>query len=137
MRSSPRSMRGTSGVPAEPSLRPAIADATAEAEEDFFSMANLAPEDTGLPMVVWVSQRGGARHAPRVKVSLVHGRRMRPERTTSVSIVHAVEVVAGPPLPHDDLELVRDWIARNRAVLLDYWDEVISTRELLERLVKV
>ena len=35
-------------------------------DEDFFDMANLPPEVTGLPMVVWVSQRGRARHAARV-----------------------------------------------------------------------
>ena len=27
-----------------------------EVEEDFFEMANLFPADTGLPMVVWVSE---------------------------------------------------------------------------------
>ena len=29
-----------------------------EAEDDFFEMANLFPADTGLPMVVWASERG-------------------------------------------------------------------------------
>jgi hypothetical protein len=28
------------------------------AEDDFFLMANLRPAETGLPMVVWVSERG-------------------------------------------------------------------------------
>jgi hypothetical protein len=44
-----------------------------EGDEDFFSMANLFPADTGLPMVVWVSERGHARHDVRIKVDQAHG----------------------------------------------------------------
>ena len=47
-------------------------------EEDFFEMANLFPADTGLPMVVWVSERGDARHDLRVKVNQSHETRMLP-----------------------------------------------------------
>ncbi len=108
-----------------------------EADEDFFSMANLSPRITGLPMVVWVSQRGGARHDPCVKISLEHGHRMRADRTCSVSVRPTVDIVAGPALPSEDVALVRTWIERNRQVLVDYWEERIATDELLERLVKV
>lgn len=34
-----------------------------------FELANLFPKHTGLPFVVWISARGGARHDVRVKVS--------------------------------------------------------------------
>ncbi len=41
-----------------------------EAEEpdgdELFEMANLYPDTTGLPMTVWVSPRGNARHDIRV-----------------------------------------------------------------------
>ena len=33
---------------------------------DLFEMANLYPDTTGLPMTVWVSPRGDARHDVRV-----------------------------------------------------------------------
>ena len=33
-----------------------------------FEMANLRPDRTNLPFVVWVSQKDGARHDVRVKV---------------------------------------------------------------------
>ncbi len=68
----------------------------ADETEDLFEMANLSPALTGLPMIVWISERGRARHDARVKVSLVHGRRARPDRTASVSVRPNVEVVAGP-----------------------------------------
>jgi hypothetical protein len=41
-----------------------------------YEMANLTPRMTGLPMVVWVSHCGRARHDVRVKVQQTHGRRM-------------------------------------------------------------
>ena len=104
-------------------------------EEDFFDMANLPPEVTGLPMVVWVSQRRRSRHDPRVKVSLVHGRGMNVDQTTSVSVRPSVTVVAGPPLAKDDLEAVARWIDRNRETIIDFWQERIYTNEPLARLV--
>jgi hypothetical protein len=38
-----------------------------------YRMANLRPERTGLPFVVFISQRGGARHDVRVKVAALRG----------------------------------------------------------------
>ena len=45
-------------------------------DEDPFAMANLPPRLTGLPMVVWASERMGARHDVRVKVHMAHGQRI-------------------------------------------------------------
>jgi hypothetical protein len=36
----------------------------AQPEDDPYTMANLRPDRTGLPMVVWVSERGNAQQAP-------------------------------------------------------------------------
>jgi hypothetical protein len=38
--------------------------------DDLFQMANLFPRTTGLPVTVWVSPRGNARHDVRVKVNM-------------------------------------------------------------------
>jgi hypothetical protein len=40
-----------------------------EVDEDFFLIANLFPADTGLAMVVWVSERGHACHDVWIKVN--------------------------------------------------------------------
>jgi hypothetical protein len=48
-----------------------------------YEMANLMPRMTGLPMVVWVSERGRARHDVRVKVALSHGHRASPYNTAA------------------------------------------------------
>jgi hypothetical protein len=115
----------------------AAAIRSVEDEEDFFDMANLPPDVTGLPMVVWVSQQGRARHDVRVKVSLVPGRHMNPDQTTSVSVRPDVEVVAGDRLPPSELAAVRRWVDANRQVIIDYWDGKLFTNELLERLVRI
>ena len=105
--------------------------------DDFFKMANLSPTLTGLPMIVWISERGRARHDARVKVSLVHGRGARPDRTASVSVRPTVEVVAGPPLDGRDLELVRQWVELNREAIIAYWNGDLLTDEVIARLEPV
>jgi hypothetical protein len=47
-----------------------------ESDSDLFTMTNLYPRRTGLPMTVWVSPRGCARQAARIKVNMTHGNRM-------------------------------------------------------------
>ena len=44
--------------------------------DELFEMGNLFPRTTGLPMTVWVSPRGNARHDARVKVNMTHGDQM-------------------------------------------------------------
>src|ERR1700683_809932 len=46
--------------------------------DDLYEMANLFPDDTGLPVTVWVSPRGRARHAARIKVCRTAGNKMVP-----------------------------------------------------------
>jgi hypothetical protein len=107
-----------------------VADQTA----DFFEMANLSPALTGLPMIVWISERGHARHDARLKVSVVHGRRGRPDRTASVSVRPTVEIVAGSELDRRDMELVREWVELNREAIIAYWNRELLTDEVITRL---
>jgi hypothetical protein len=102
--------------------------------DDLFEMANLSPTLTGLPMIVWISERGRARHDVRVKVSLTHGRRARPDRTASVSVRPKVEIVAGPELDRRDMELVRQWVELNREAIIAYWSGDLLTDEVIARL---
>jgi Domain of unknown function (DUF4160) len=106
----------------------------ADEPDDLFEMANLSPTLTGLPMIVWISERGRVRHDARVKVSLVHGRRARPDRTASVSVRPAVKVVAGPEIDRRDLELVRQWIELNQKAIIAYWNGDLLTDEVIARL---
>ena len=111
-----------------------VSSPAAGAAEDLFEMANLSPALTGLPMIVWISERGHARHDARVKVALIHGRRVRPDRTAAVSVRPTVEVVAGAEVERRDLELVRQWIELNRETIIAYWDGDLLTDEVIARL---
>jgi hypothetical protein len=97
-----------------------------EAENELFEIANLYPRDTGLPMTVWVSPRGNARHDVRVKVCRSHGDRMVIDDTAVVGVRPAPRLIEGP-LETADFKLVTAWIRLNEAALVGYWDGELST----------
>ena len=98
-----------------------------------FDLANVAPESTGLPFVVWVAERMGARHDIRVYVSPSFRVRSRAE-LVAVAIRPAVRVVKGK-LGADDLASLTRWIELNREALIKYWTgEIESTSDVLRAL---
>lgn len=103
-------------------------------EDDPYTMANLRPATTGLPMVVWVSERAGAQHDVRVKVSRVHGDRIQPGNTVSVGVRPQPQQIAPGGLSPADFRAVANWISLNADPLVAYWDGVIDTFELMQRL---
>lgn len=97
--------------------------------EDLFEMANLFPANTGLPMTVWVSPRGGARHDVRIKVNISHGNQMSARDTAVVGLRPAPHLIAGR-LSTDDERAVIQWASLNSDVLVAYWDGQIDTIRL-------
>jgi len=91
-----------------------------------YEMANLRPERTGLPFVVFISQKGGARHDVRVKVA--RGAKVRPSEMATVAVRPRPRVIRGA-LDPDDLALLTEWIELNRGVLVDYWNGDIEYTE--------
>ncbi|MGE0257670.1 MAG: hypothetical protein AB7H71_05160 [Alphaproteobacteria bacterium] len=110
-----------------------IAEAAApegqEDSDDLFEMANLYPDETGLPMTVWASPRGNARHNVRVKVNTAHGNRMDIANTAIVGVRPTPRVIAGRLAPAD-AQAVFHWIALNRDALVAYSEGRIGTIEL-------
>jgi D-alanyl-D-alanine carboxypeptidase len=101
--------------------------------DELFEMANLYPRTTGLPMTVWVSPRGNARHDVRVKINMAHGNQTTVDNTAVVAVRPAPHVVAGR-LSTADQEAVFAWIAMNAAAIIAYWDGNIDTAELIQTL---
>lgn len=99
-----------------------------------FEMANLFPKHTGLPFVVWISVRGGARHDVRVKVS--RNAKAMPDEMISVAVRPEVHIIEGS-MPSEDWGLLCRWIQLNRETLVSYWNGDIDTQDALESLVKV
>jgi len=98
-------------------------------------MANLRPKTTNLPFVVWVSQRAGAKHDVRVKVA--HSAKVIPSQM-GVYSVRPFAYVEGPRLSPGEARLLEDWIDKNRAVLVDFWNADIEyTEDLIDRIQAV
>ena len=98
-------------------------------------MANLRPERPRLPFVVFISQRGGARHDLRVKIA--RGAKVRPSEMVTVAIRPNVRVIRGRLDPHD-LALLERWISRNFDTLLKYWDgDIEYTEDVIAAIVPV
>lgn len=107
-----------------------------EGEQDLFEMANLYPRTTGLPVTVWASPKGRARHDTRIKVCMTPGDRMDAENTAVVAIRPHPALIRGE-LPTDTLGLVLRWAALNGPALVDYWNGVTDTVEFVGRLQRV
>lgn len=88
-----------------------------EGEEAPFELANLFPRDTGLPMTIWVSPRGRARHDVRIKVCTWPGDRMDPTNTAVVAVRPQPRLVQDQ-LSREDIEAVTRWINANAPALI-------------------
>jgi hypothetical protein len=114
--------------------RSGIGKRAAEAEtEDLFEMANLYPDTTGLPMTVWISPRGNARHDVRVKVNMTHGNQMSIANTAVVGVRPTPRVISGR-LSADDAQAVFRWIALNIDALVAYWEGRTDTARAIQAL---
>jgi hypothetical protein len=100
-------------------------------DQELFEMVNIRPEISGLPFIVWISEKGGARHDVRVKIS--PGPKVR-EFAATLSVRPKVEVLAGE-IAAQDLRLVRDWVELNRDTIIAYWNgDILYTDEALAAL---
>jgi hypothetical protein len=105
-------------------------------DDDLYEMTNIYPRTSGLPMTVWISPRGRARHDVRVKVCRVPGNRMIPEDTAVVAVRPVPALVEGE-LDGAALAAVSRWIELNRDALVGFWDGEMDGVELGQRLRRV
>jgi hypothetical protein len=107
----------------------------AAAGQATFDMANLRPERTGRPFVVFISQRGGARHDVRIK--LARSPRVRPSEMITVALRPVPRVLRGR-LDAQEFAPVEKWLELNGDVLVDYWNGVIEyTEDVMDALKKL
>jgi hypothetical protein len=97
-----------------------VPTATASKTEAPFEMANLGAKRTGLDFVVWISNKGGARHDVRVKVS----RKPNEEPQASFAIRSGCRHEAGDDrwMTAEQKNALEKWVDLNRAVLIEFWD---------------
>lgn len=111
-----------------------------EADWDVYAMSNLRPGDTGVEgAVVWIStgttEGKKLPHGPRVKVSL-GATASSSKGSASVSVESSPKVVAGT-LPTKIKKGVFEWVVLNQTALERYWNDEISTTQVLPLLRRI
>jgi hypothetical protein len=96
-------------------------------------MVSLRKDRTGVENTLFVSTKGYARHAPCITIAIDPPASLNPAAKTA-SMAIPDYAIAGASMPPDLVEQAKRFIERNRAALLDYWDNKIDTPELIERL---
>ena len=102
---------------------------------DFFLMSNLAPLETGLPFVVWISVRGNARRAIRVMVA--PRLKARLDELTTVRLLPRCKVIGKNGLSAKDLSRLQQWVDLNIDVLKAHWNGETFSGQAIEALRKV
>lgn len=100
--------------------------------DELQEMVSYRKNVTGIAHTIFISPRGNAQHAARVKVAIDPPDSLDP-RSEIASVSITGDVVVGTIDPHL-LQQVRRFIDRNRRVLIDYWNYAIDTDELRQRL---
>jgi hypothetical protein len=75
-----------------------------------FDVANLRPDRTGLPYVVFISQKGGPRHDVRIK--LARAAKVRPSEMLTVAVGPSPRLIRGT-MNREEFDLVKRWIELN------------------------
>lgn len=116
--------------------------------DDLHLMANLSPLFTGLPFVVWISERGIVRgNASRdistdIRMKISKGKKAHPSEMIQVALSYdrvalrlEIRVVGGKGnLSIRELQLLEKWGNRNWPTLVAYWQGEIFTEQAIRSL---
>lgn len=102
--------------------------------------ANLTPDETGVPYVIWLGAVGG-QHGPRIKVSNTRGKMSTDCFVVSVSRTPVVVTPSTVKIPQSNVQDVLDWVMLNYDVLMGLWQVyetgMGSSVPLLQQLKKI
>jgi uncharacterized protein with WD repeat len=107
--------------------------ALAEADEEAQDMVSLRSEKTGVDNTIFISTKGYAQHAPRIKIAVDPPDTFNATSKSASMAIHDHSISGAYVAPHVAAQ-AKDFIDRNREALLDYWDCKIDTAQLIERL---
>ena len=111
-----------------------VVDADELAERELLGdMTSLRKKRTGVDNTIFVSTKGPARHGARIKIAIDPPDSFNAACKTASMAIHDFSVT-GAYVPPRIVEQAKQFIERNRDVLLDYWEAKFDTEEMLERL---
>ena len=115
-------------------------------DEMLLEMANISQNTTGLDVIIWVqtnnTQSTGKHNLPRIKFQNNMETRVQTHELIPISISDNPKIL----LNNNDLNKIKisqaqinglkQWIVQNKEILIDYWEENITTDELFQKLKK-
>jgi hypothetical protein len=104
-----------------------------EANQKAEDTVSLRPERTGVENTVFVSTKGYAEHARRIKIAVDPPHTFNATSKSASMAIHD-HGISGESLAPHIAEQAKRFIDLNREALLDYWDFRIDTAQLIERL---
>ena len=119
---------------------------TVYTDEMLLEMANISQNTTGLDVIIWVqtnnTQSPGKHNLPQIKFQNNTSTKIQINELIPISISDNPEIL----LKNNDLNKikisqaqineVKQWIVKNQEILIDYWQEKITTDELFQKLKK-
>jgi hypothetical protein len=106
-----------------------LVDADGEVED----LTSLRSEKTGVENTIFVSTKGYAQRAPRIKIAVDPPHTFNATSKSASVAIHDYSITGASVAPHI-VEQAKRFIDLNREALLDYWDCKIDTDQLIERL---
>lgn len=101
-----------------------------------WAMSNFRPNETGLPMVIWINPKTGLeKHGPRIKVQKDHGSKAQLGKWVTFTISKDPQLKG--VLPLQDKKLVIQFIKTNLEILLALWEDEISPLDFGLKIKKV
>ena len=107
--------------------------ALAEADEEVEDMVPLRSDKTGVDNTIFVSTKGYAQHAPRIKIAVDPPHTFNATSKSASMAIHDYSMT-GEYVGPNIVEQAKQFIDRNRETLLDYWEHRIDTAEFIERM---
>ena len=100
--------------------------------DDLFEMSNISKDESGLPVRIWVSSKMSAaeRHGPRIKVQMPDNGHPTVSILLKLNITND-DVVGYETIPSKILIPIREFINLNYDTLMKYWNDEISTKEMI------
>jgi hypothetical protein len=110
--------------------------------DELFEMSNIWKAESGLPVNIYVSSGGSVnqQHGPRIKAMIDSGDKFNPHNTISIMLKKDItihDVVGYTQLPTKILDAFRNYINLNYDILIAYWNDEISTTEMIMGLQKL
>ncbi len=116
-------------------------------DEMLLEMANISQNTTGLDVIIWVqtnnTQSTGKHNLPRIKFQNNTATKIQINELIPISISDEPKIL----LKNNDLNKIKisqtqingikQWIMKNKEILIDYWEEKITTDELFQKLIKL